>query len=87
MKKLPSFTPAEWQRLLADHQQLIHLANDLEFHLYQLGGVPAPEHITACQQAAGTLIGKLRETLFRHDQQVFPILETLVQANDSGVKS
>lgn len=84
MNELLPFTHADWERLLADHRQLIHLANALEFHLYQVGSGPTPERVTACQQSAGVLIAKLRETLFRHDQQVFPLLETLVQANDAG---
>ena len=65
----------EFEQLLADHGQLIRLANELEYHLYQMGAEPTPEHIAECQQAAGALISQLRSTLFRHDQRVLPILE------------
>ena len=30
----------EFEALLAEHQQLIELANDLELHLYRLGEEP-----------------------------------------------
>jgi hypothetical protein len=66
----------EFDQLVAEHQRLIHLANDLECQLYRLSS--SAEQITACQQAGGALIGLLRHVLFRHDQQVLPVLETLV---------
>jgi hypothetical protein len=66
---------SDFEQLLAEHGRLIRLTNELEFHLYQVGAEPTPEHITECQQAACALIGNLRSVLFRHDQQVLPILE------------
>ncbi len=72
-------SPSDFVRLLAEHRQLIRLANELEFHLYQMGEAPGPEQVKECRKAAGTLIGQLRQVLFRHDQQVLPLLEQLVR--------
>ena len=66
---------ADFEVLLTDHQRLIALANDLEYQLYRLGEIPAGERVTECQQAGGALVGLLRNVLFRHDQQVFPLVE------------
>ena len=68
---------ADFEQLLAAHQRLIELANDLEYHLYRLGEVPGNERVTECQRAAGALVGLLRDVLFRHDQQVLPLLDAL----------
>jgi hypothetical protein len=68
-------TRPEFEQLLAEHGRLIRLTNELEYHLYQIGAEPTPEHIAACQQTAGALIGQLRSTLFRHDQRILPTLE------------
>jgi hypothetical protein len=70
---------ADFDRLVEEHRQLIRLTNELEFRLYQMGEAPAPEQAAECRQAAGTLIGLLRNVLFRHDQQVLPVLEGLVE--------
>ena len=73
----PSFARADFEQLLGAHQQLIELANDLEYQLYRLGEPPGDSPAAACQQAAGALLGSLRDVLFRHDQQVLPLLEAL----------
>jgi hypothetical protein len=73
----PSFARADFEQLLGAHQQLIELANDLEYQLYRLGEQPDGSPAAACQQAAGALLGRLRDVLFRHDQQVFPLLDSL----------
>jgi hypothetical protein len=73
----PSFSRADFEQLLGEHQRLIELANDLEYQLYRLGEQPGGSPAAACQQAAGALLGRLRDVLFRHDQQVFPLLDAL----------
>jgi hypothetical protein len=73
----PPLSRADFEQLLAAHQRLIELANDLEYQLYRLGEVPGNERVTDCQQAAGALLGLLRDVLFRHDQQVLPLLDSL----------
>lgn len=70
---------ADFDSLVADHERLVGLINDLEYRLYALGERPDDAPLTACQQAAGALIAALREVLFRHDQQVLPLLEASVQ--------
>jgi hypothetical protein len=82
MIEAQKFRREEFEQLLAEHQQLIRLANEVEYHLYQLGASGGPEAVAACQQATGTLLGLLRHVLFRHDQQVLPVLEGFV--NDRG---
>ncbi len=77
MSPTPTLPRADFEQLLAGHQELVRLANELEYQLYRLGESAAPERITDCQQAAGVLIGQLRAVLFRHDQQVLPILDAL----------
>ena len=67
----------EFEALLSEHQQLIELANDLELHLYRLGEEPPDERVAQCQQAAGALIGALRNMLFHQDQTVLPLLDQL----------
>jgi hypothetical protein len=73
----PIFSRADFEQLLGAHQQLIDLANDLEYQLYRLGEQPVGSPAAACQQVAGALLGRLRDVLFRHDQQVLPLLGTL----------
>jgi len=68
---------AEFDRLLADHQELIELANELEYQLYRLGEGSGPERVLECQQAGGALLGHLRTVLFRHDQHVLPLCDLL----------
>jgi hypothetical protein len=79
----PSLTRAEFERLVAEHEELIRLANELEYQLYRLAGARDEERVTECQQAGGALIGHLRGLLFRHDQQILPILEASL-AHDPG---
>jgi hypothetical protein len=79
MKPAPSLTRADFDGLVADHARLIGLMNDLEYHLYALGERPPEDPVAACQRAAGSLLGALREVLFRHDQQVLPVLESVLQ--------
>lgn len=71
----PDMDRRDFEVLLSQHWQLIQLANDLEYQLYSVGDCAGPERVQACQQSAGALIKLLREFLFRHDQQVLPILE------------
>jgi hypothetical protein len=77
MNAPPTFARADFEQLLASHQRLIELANGLEYQLYRFGEAPGNERVTECQQAAGALVGLLREVLFRHDQQVLPLLDAL----------
>ena len=82
MSATPSMHRQDFEQLVDEHRQLIRLTNELEFQLYRLGEAGTPEHVSACQQAAGNLIGKLRISLVRHDQEVFPVLESLIGASD-----
>jgi hypothetical protein len=70
---------AEFEGLVADQSRLIALANELEYCLYAVGDRPDDEPVTACRQAAGALLGALRAILFRHDQTVLPLLESLME--------
>jgi hypothetical protein len=70
----------DFEGLLAEHQQLIDLANDLELCLYQLGDSPPDVRVAQCRQAAGTLIGVLRSMLFRQDQVVMPLLDRMTES-------
>jgi hypothetical protein len=74
----PVLSRAEFDQLLTEHSRLIELANELEYRLYLLGEHPSDSPIAQCQQAAGALIGSLRNVLFRHDQSVLPMLEGLI---------
>ncbi len=67
-------TRADFELLVAEHEEVIRLANELEYQFYRLGEAQDGERVTECQQAGGALIGHLRGLLFRHDQQVLPIL-------------
>jgi len=75
MNAMPPLTWPEFAQLLAEHEEVIRLANELEYQLYRLGADQDNKHVTDCQQAGGVLIGHLRNLLFRHDQQVLPMLE------------
>ncbi|HMF11006.1 MAG TPA: hypothetical protein VKE94_01835 [Gemmataceae bacterium] len=68
----------DFELLLDEHRELIRLTNELEFQLYRLGEAATPEHVSECQQTAGNLVGLLRTNLFRHDQEVLPVLESLI---------
>jgi hypothetical protein len=76
---LPVLNRAEFDQLLTEHSRLIELANELEYRLYLLGEHSCDSPIAQCQQAAGALIGSLRNVLFRHDQSVLPMLEYLIE--------
>jgi hypothetical protein len=82
MNSVPPLEQAHLEELLAEHQEVIHLANELEYCLYRLGETQGEERVTACQQAGGALIGRLRTLLFRHDQLVFPLLQEAAQDHD-----
>jgi hypothetical protein len=77
MKPGAQLTPEDFDHLLSEHRRLIHLANHLEYCLHRIGTMDEPT-VRECQQAAGDLIGCLRDLSFRHDQQVFPVLEALI---------
>jgi len=79
MKPGLQLTHEEFDFLLSEHRRLLHLTNHLEYCLYQIGA-PEDPAVRECQQAAGALIGCLRDLAFRHDQQVFPVLEALLTA-------
>jgi hypothetical protein len=78
MNTAVSFSRAGFVQLVEEHQKLIDLANDLEYRLYQLGEQPPGSPANDCQQAGGVLIGQLRHVLFRHDQQVLPVLAAVI---------
>jgi hypothetical protein len=78
MNPLPAISQDEFETLLAQHRQLIQLTSDLEYQIYRLGELPPDERLSDCQRVGGSLIGLLRDHLFRQDQQVLPILEALL---------
>jgi hypothetical protein len=78
MSDVPTITRADFEQFVAEHQEVIRLVNALEFQLYRLGEIHGDDRVTECQQAGGSLIGALRSLLFRHDQQVLPLLDTLI---------
>ncbi len=80
MNQTPTMPRSDFDQLLTQHQELIRLANDLEYQTYRLGEQAEPGPVSDCQQAAGALIGLLRTVLFRHDQQVLPVPEALTGA-------
>jgi hypothetical protein len=75
MSRETSLSQADFEQLVAENHELFRRANDLEFQLYQMGDSPGPEQVQGCRRAAGNLIGLLRTVLFRHDQQVLPLLD------------
>ena len=66
----------DFENLLSQHRQLIELANDLEYQMYRLGELTPDERVSDCQRGGGSLVGSLRDYLFRLDQQVFPLLDS-----------
>ena len=82
-----SITRDSFDRLLADHQELIRRANTLEHSLYCIGEAASAENVADCQQAAGTLIELLRNVLYRHDQQVLPHLESHLRDTSDSDRS
>ena len=78
-----SLSRADFELLVAEHEEVIRLANELEYLLHRLGSCQHGERVTTCQQAGGALIGHLRDLLFRHDQQILPVLEASL-ADDPG---
>jgi hypothetical protein len=78
MDRAEGLTREDFEDVLGNHQELIHLANDLEYQLYHLGASPTSEQINECQQAAGALIRTLRQALFHQDQRILPVLESLI---------
>ena len=79
MTDVPAITRTNFEQLVAEHQEVIRLANELEYQLYCLGENHGADGVNACQQAGGSLLAALRKLLFRHDQQVLPVLDTLVR--------
>lgn len=77
MKKTTEYDRSQFEHLLDDHQQMIDLINALELKLYSLGEAPDHSPIQECQQAGGLLISQLRNLLFRWDQEVLPLLDSL----------
>jgi hypothetical protein len=77
MSALPRLDRADFDQLVADHQEVVRLTNELELQLYRLGELADGERVATCQRAGGELIALLRNLLFRHDQQVLPLLDTL----------
>jgi hypothetical protein len=69
---------ADFERVLQGRRELIHHINELEYQLYGLGDPCSPERMRACRQAAGALIGLLRDELFHQDQHILPVLEALI---------
>ena len=78
MRVTSSIRRQDFELLLDEHRELIRLTNELEFQLYRLGEAATPEQVNECQQTAGNLVGLLRANLFRHDQEVLPVLESLI---------
>jgi hypothetical protein len=79
MRPAVSLSRQELDDLLSQHRQVIRLMNDLEYCLYRIGESDHPA-AHECRQAAGALIGCLRDLLFRQDQQVFPLLEVVADS-------
>jgi hypothetical protein len=79
MTEVPAITRTDFEQLVREHQEAVRLANEVEYQLYCLGENHGAERVTACQQAGGSLLAALRNLLFRHDQQVLPLLERLVR--------
>ena len=77
MIKKAEYDRRQFELLLDDHQKMIDLINALELKLYSLGEAPDHSPIQECQQAGGLLISQLRNLLFRWDQEVLPLLDSL----------
>jgi hypothetical protein len=80
----PPLTRPQFEALLQEQQVLVGLVNDLEYQLYCLGDTPTAERVGECRQAAGVLVGALREHLYRQDQQVLPLLEGGLATEDNA---
>jgi hypothetical protein len=78
---LPEFHRSDFELLVDEHQRLIALANDVEFCLHALSGGVNEETIHALQQSTGGLVRVLRQYLFRQDQQVLPVVDTLSRSS------
>jgi hypothetical protein len=78
MNQISGMGREDFEALVEEHRRLIRMANELEYQLHRLGQAPTAQQVTECQRVAGGLIGLLRSTLYRHDQQVLPALEALV---------
>jgi hypothetical protein len=74
---LPEIQRSDFEQLLDEHQRLVGLANDVEFCLHSLAGGGSEEAIHALQLSTGSLVRLLRQYLFRQDQQVLPVIDTL----------
>jgi hypothetical protein len=72
----------EFDQLLDEHRRLVAAANEFEFELYRLSEAGEHPQIAACQSAAGALLGQLRNLLFRHDQEVLPLVEASLRASE-----
>jgi hemerythrin-like domain-containing protein len=82
MTPTPTCTRGDFARLLAEHLRLIELVNDLELRLHALSGGQTEGTIQALQQAAGSLVDVLRTHLFRQDQVVLPLVESLCRRSE-----
>ena len=72
---LPEFPRSDFDQLLAEHQRLIALANEVEFCLHALAAGVSDETLPVLQQSTGDLVRGLRLYLFRQDQQVLPVVD------------
>ena len=79
-------TRGDFENLLAEHLSLIELANDLEYRLHALAGGQTEGALQALQQAAGALVTTLRAHLFRQDQVVLPLVESLCREGESELR-
>lgn len=73
----PPLSQAAFDEILDEHTELVRLTNELELRLYELGEqLPSDQQpVENCRQAASALISRLRSTLFRFDQQIYPLLD------------
>jgi hypothetical protein len=81
MNPTMSFSRADFESLLDQHRQLIDLTTDLEYQMYCLAELRADERVSDCQRAGGSIIGVLRDFLFRQDQQVMPLIESALRSD------
>jgi hemerythrin-like domain-containing protein len=85
MSATPGIRRHRFEQLVDEHRQLVQATNQLEYQLYrlgELGGNATAEQVSECQQVAGNLIGLLRAHLFQQDQEVLPMLESLIVDDD-----
>jgi hypothetical protein len=81
MTATPAISRSDFDQAVRAHLYLIELTNELEYRLHAQAGDPAANDVQALQQAAGAVVAALRTHLFRQDQVVLPILETLARAD------